>query len=71
MTFLADLVVPDIASLNVNKSTNYTTNNPAVELLDVISAVIDHKMTEQIRESPVVTLLIYVLKIIDGFETNT
>ena len=62
MKFLADLVVPDVASLNVNKCTNYTSNNTAVDLLDVKSAVIDNKVTEQIRESPVVTLLIYVLK---------
>ena len=57
MKFLADLKVPDVASLNVNKCTNYTSNNTAVELLDVISEVIDNKVTEQIRESPVVTIL--------------
>ena len=58
MKFPADLVVPDVASLNVNKRTNYTSNtNTAVELLDVISAVIDNKVTEQIRESPVVIIL--------------
>ncbi len=57
MNFLKHLEVPGIDKLNVSERTNYGSYTTSVDILNVLSSVIDDNITNQVQAAPVVTIM--------------
>lgn len=55
--FLKELEVPGVKYLQVNERTNYTSYKTGVELLSILSAVVDDNITKKLKDSPVLTIM--------------